>query len=76
MEHPEGNKSAFIIGEAEMIPDLDQKKRIWKLASFDLSIHFPKGPESDEFCLLKIDIKKVEWWESWESGTQIYEPNQ
>ena len=74
MEHPEGTKSAFVIGEAEIIPDLDQKKRIWKLASFDLSRHFPKGPESDEFCLLKIDIKKVEWWENWESGTQIYEP--
>jgi general stress protein 26 len=74
MEHPEGDKSAFVIGEAEIIPDLDQKKRIWKLASFDLSRHFPKGPESDEFCLLKIEIKKIEWWESWESGTQIYEP--
>lgn len=74
MEHPEGDRSAFVIGEAEIIPDLDQKKRIWKLASFDLSRHFPKGPESEEFCLLKIAIKKVEWWESWESGTQIYEP--
>jgi general stress protein 26 len=74
MEHPQGDKSAFVMGQAEIVPDLDQKKRIWKLAPFDLSRHFPKGPESDEFCLLKIDIKKIEWWESWESGTQIYEP--
>lgn len=74
VEHPEGNKSAFVIGEAEIIPDLDQKKRVWKLASFDLSRHFPKGPESDEFCLLKIVIKKIEWWESWETGTNVYDP--
>jgi len=75
VEHPEGNKSAFVIGEAEIIPDLDQKKRVWKLASFDLSRYFPEGPESDEFCLLKIHINKIEWWESWESGTKVYEPN-
>jgi general stress protein 26 len=74
MEHPEGDRSAFVIGEAEIIPDLDKKKRVWKLANFDLSQYFPKGPESDEFCLLKIHINKIEWWESWESGTNIYEP--
>jgi general stress protein 26 len=76
VEHPEGNKSAFIIGEAEITPDLDQKKRIWKLASFDLAGYFPKGPESSEFCLLKILIEKIEWWESWETGTKVYEPSQ
>jgi general stress protein 26 len=73
VEHPQGDKSAFVIGEAEIIPDLVEKKRIWQLASFDLSRHFPKGPESPEFCLLKIVIRKIEWWDSWESGTKIYE---
>jgi len=75
VEQPEGNKSAFVIGHAEIIPDLEQKKRVWKLASFDLFRHFPKGPESPQFCVLKIAVEKIEWWDSWESGTQIYEPS-
>jgi pyridoxamine 5'-phosphate oxidase len=73
VEQPEGDKSAFVIGEANIVPDLEDKKRVWNLATFDLSRHFPKGPESSEFCLLKIVIEKIEWWDSWESGTKIYE---
>lgn len=73
VEQPEGNKSAFVIGHAEIIPDLEVKKRVWQLASFDLSRHFPKGPESEDFCVLKIVIEKIEWWDSWETGKQIYE---
>lgn len=73
VEQPEGNKSAFVIGRAEIIPDLEEKKRVWQLASFDLSRHFPKGPESEEFCVLKIVIQKIEWWDNWETGRKIYE---
>jgi len=73
VEQPEGNKSAFVIGSAGIVPDLEEKKRVWQLASFDLSKHFPKGPESPEFCVLKIVIQKIEWWDSWETGTKIYE---
>jgi general stress protein 26 len=72
-QHPSGDKSAIVVGEAEITKDLEQKKRVWKLAPYDISQHFPKGPESEEFCLLKIKPKKIEWWESWEEGRKIYE---
>lgn len=74
VEQPRGDKAAFLIGEVKIIDSLEEKKRVWGLANFDLSQHFPDGPESKEFCLLKILIKKVEWRDSWESGTKVYEP--
>jgi general stress protein 26 len=74
VEQPRGNKAATVLGEVEIVADLEQKKRVWKLATFDLSEHFPNGPESDEFCLLKIIIKKIEWRDSWTSRLKVYEP--
>jgi general stress protein 26 len=74
VQQPSGEKAATIIGEAQIVPDMEQKKRVWGLATFDLTQHFPKGPESEEFCLLKINIKKIEWRDSWEGGTKVYEP--
>jgi general stress protein 26 len=75
VEQPSGDKAAFVFGNAEIISDLQKKKEVWKLAPFDLSQHFPKGPESEEFCVLKILVKKIEWRESWEGGTKIYQPS-
>jgi general stress protein 26 len=74
VEQPDGDKAAVVFGEAHVIPDLEKKKRVWKLAPFDLSQHFPNGPESKEFSLLRIVPKKIEWRDSWEGGTKIYEP--
>ena len=76
VEQPRGDKAATVIGEAKIIENLEEKKRVWGLATFDLSQHFPNGPESDEFCLLKIIIKKIEWRDSWKSKIKIYEPPQ
>jgi general stress protein 26 len=73
-QHPDGNQTAVIIGEAEIVPDMDQKKRVWDLAYFDLTNYFPEGPGAKEYCLLKITAEKIEWWDSWETGTQTYEP--
>ena len=73
VKHPDGEKTATITGRCEIVPDMEQKKRIWNLAYFDLSKHFPEGPESKEYCLLKIVVEKIEWWDSWETGTQVYE---
>ena len=74
VEQPNGEKSAILVGEAKIIDSPEEKKKVWKLATFNLSEHFPDGPESEKFCLLKIIIKKIEWWDSWESGTKVYEP--
>ena len=74
VEQPSGDKAAAVFGEAELIPDLEEKRRIWNLATFDLSQHFPRGPESKEFCLLKIITRKIEWRDSWEGEKKIYKP--
>jgi len=75
MEHPGGDKVAIAIGEAEIVDDLNAKKRVWKIATFDLSRFFPQGPGSPEFCLLRIKIKKIEWRDSWASEVKIYVPS-
>ena len=76
VEQPRGDKVAIVIGEAKIIPNLDEKKKVWDLATFDLSEHFPNGSDSDEFCLLKIVIEKIEWRDNWTSKVKIYEPVQ
>jgi len=76
VEPPDGEKAATVIGEARIIPDVRKRRRVWKLAPFDLYEHFPNGPDSDDFCLLKIIVKRIEWRESWKSGAKIYEPAQ
>ncbi|MEW6687277.1 MAG: hypothetical protein AB1393_13910 [Candidatus Edwardsbacteria bacterium] len=76
VEQPRGDKAAIVIGEAKIVADLGEKKRVWNLATFDLSEHLPNGPGSDEFCLLKIIIKKIEWRDSWTTKVSIYEPAQ
>jgi general stress protein 26 len=76
VELPNGDKAAIVIGEARIIPDIKRKKRVWKLAPFDLYEHFPDGPDSNDFCLLKIIVKNIEWRESWTAGAKIYNPAQ
>lgn len=73
VEPPEGDKSVTVIGEAQIIPDLEKRRRTWKLAPFDLYEHFPDGPDSDDFCLLKIIPKKIEWRDSGTDKLNIYE---
>jgi general stress protein 26 len=74
VEQPNGDKAAIVIGEARIIPDIEEKKRVWNLANFDLSEYFPNGPASKEFCLLKIIVKRIEWRDSWIAGAKIYKP--
>lgn len=76
VEQPNGDKAAIVIGEAQITLDIEEKKRVWKLATFDLSEYFSNGPDSDEFCLLKIIIKRIEWRDSWTSKVKIYKPSQ
>ncbi len=72
--HPQGDKAATIIGEAEIVEDMEQKKRVWGLASYDPTQFWPEGPGSKDYCVLKINVKQIEWWEDWETGMKTYEP--
>ena len=74
VEPPEGDKAATVIGQSSIIPDTEKKKRVWKLAPFDLHEHFPGGPTSSDFCLLKIIPKRIEWRDSGTADWNIYEP--
>ena len=76
VEHPNGDKAATVIGEAKIIPDVAEKERVWELATFDPWEHYPNGPDSDEFCLLRIMVKKIEWRDSWTAKAQVYKPAQ
>jgi general stress protein 26 len=71
VKHPEGEKTAIVIGTAEIIAHMDEKKRIWKIAPYDMSRHF-KTPESKELCLLKINPQKIEWWDDWATGRKVF----
>jgi len=74
VEPPEGDRAVTVIGEARIIPDLEKKRRVWKLAPFDLYEHFPDGPDSDDFCLLKIMADRIEWREVGTGALKVYEP--
>jgi general stress protein 26 len=76
VEQPDGDKAAIVIGEAHVVSDVTEKKRVWKLADFDLSEHFPNGPESDHFCLLKIIMERVEWRDSRTAKQKVYGPRE
>jgi len=73
VDHPHGDRAVFITGEAEVVSDPIVKRKVWGLATFDLSQHFPDGPESKDYCVLKVVSRKIEWRDSWESGTRIYD---
>ena len=74
LSYPSGERAATIMGTADISENLAEKKRIWELAVFDLSGNFPNGPESVEFCLIKINITSVEWREDWQSQKEIFQP--
>jgi len=74
VEQPSGDKAAVVFGKAHMVPDLEMKRRVWNLASFDLTQHFPEAPDCREFGLLRIIPERVQWRDSWEAGNKIYKP--
>ena len=74
VEPPDGDKAVTVMGEAQIIPDIQKKRRVWKLAPFDLYKHFPDGPDSNDFCVLKVIIKRIEWREIGTGAAKIYEP--
>lgn len=74
VDQPNGDRAATVIGSTKIVSDIEAKRRIWQLATFDLSQYFKQGPESSKFCLLKIITKQIEWRESWTSKLNVYKP--
>jgi len=74
IQQPNGDKSATVFGKAEIVNDIEVKKKVWGIANYDLANYFPDGPSSKNFCLLMINIEKIEWRDSWENKPQVYQP--
>ena len=79
LQSPEGDTDAVVTGECEIATSMAEKKRVWKLRNGDVTLveHFPDGVGSEEFCLLRILIEKIEWRESKVSkvDTHVYKPH-
>jgi general stress protein 26 len=73
VEQPNSDRAATISGEAKIILDMEQKRKVWSLAGFDLTQHFPGEPSSVDFCLLRIIPSRTEWRDSWTGQSKIYE---
>jgi general stress protein 26 len=71
---PSGEREACVQGKAELVPDLATRKRVWGLATFNLLDHFPDGPESPDFCVLRVLPEEIRWRESWASDEKLYKP--
>jgi general stress protein 26 len=74
VEPPAGDTAATVYGRASFVDDDAEKSRVWRLSPYDLTHHFPEGPGSAEFCLLKVDVESIEWWDRWEDGRRVYRP--
>lgn len=73
-DSPKGEREATVQGKAELISDLATRKRVWGLATFDLFAHFPGGPDSPDFCVLKVLPEEIRWRESWAEGNKVFRP--
>lgn len=74
VELPRGAKAATVVGLAEVVEEVTEKKRLWDLAGFDLSVHFPEGPDAGDLCFLRIRVERIEWRDRWEGCLKVYEP--
>ena len=70
-KQPDGSMVATVHGRAKIVRNIKDKKRVWKLAQFDMKQYFPDGPESKNFCLLRIVPNVIEWWDSWTAGRRV-----
>ena len=74
VSQPSGDQAAIVCGKAEIVEDAKLRNHVWNLAEFNLQEYFPDGPDSADYCLLRIRAGKIEWRESWTSQTKVYEP--
>lgn len=54
-----GPDSVTLSGDAEIIDDIDEKKRVWHDWMINI---FPKGAEDENYCLIKFTGKEATFW--------------
>lgn len=55
-----GSKFISVSGTVEPIQDRTKMNQLW---SEYLRVYFPGGPDSEEFCLLKVKSTWAEYWD-------------
>jgi general stress protein 26 len=73
VSQPNGDQCVIVFGAAKIVKKPADKKRVWKIAPYDLSQYFPAGPTDKNYGLLRIAIKKIVWRDRW-AKTKIYRP--
>lgn len=50
----------LVRGRAEICQDQATKTRVWDVMDYDLAQFWPQGPESDEYCVVRVEPERVE----------------
>jgi general stress protein 26 len=66
-------REAKISGEAVFIDDPAEKRRVWDLFT-DLERYFPGGPDSPEYCVLRVAVTRIDWRDSPSGKIRVYTP--
>jgi general stress protein 26 len=53
-------REAKVFGEAVFVTDPEAKRHVWSLGT-ELSRYFPGGPDSPEFCVVRVSVARIEW---------------
>jgi general stress protein 26 len=57
---PPGFVHLMVRGDAHIVTDEAEKKRVWDVIDYDLSAFWSGGPTDPEYALVRIDPKRVE----------------
>ena len=50
----------LVRGQATVLKDQETRHRIWDVMDYDLFQFWPDGPDSDEYCVVKVEPSRVE----------------
>jgi len=74
LEIPGYSREANVYGRAEIVTTDEEKRHIWAIAEENLRRYFPEGPGSENFCLLRVRVDRVEWRQGPVRQYQVYRP--
>jgi general stress protein 26 len=72
---PDGRRIATVFGRAELVDSNAEKQLVWQWSPVDLSRMFPRGPEEEPFCVLRIVPDLIEWREGPDQPMRSYSPS-
>ena len=58
------SQQAIVYASAAVSVEPRETDMVWKIRNEDLIHYFPNGPQSPEFCLIKLRISHIEYYEA------------